>query len=72
MEEPFSPSPSLSELEAAKVAARQELLAQDPEAAQAIANQILHPQLWTLAEPPIWEERLPRVSKSFDETAPDP
>jgi hypothetical protein len=70
MEDSPNPTPSLSELETAKISARQALLAQNPKEAQAIANQTLYPQLWTLADPPVWEERLPRVSKSFNETQP--
>jgi hypothetical protein len=59
---------TLEELEAAKVAARRSLLAQYPDVAQAIADQTLYPQLWTLADSSVWEERLPRESRSFDDT----
>jgi hypothetical protein len=62
---------SLSELEAAKAAARRALLEQDPEMAQAIANQTLHPQLWKAIEFPAWEERLPRTCKAFDDDLPE-
>jgi hypothetical protein len=58
---------TLEELEAAKVVTRRSLLAQHPDVAQAIANQTLYPQLWTLADGAVWEERLPRESRTFDD-----
>jgi hypothetical protein len=64
----FSDSkPSLEELEAAKVTARRSLLAQEPEVAQAIVNQTLHPHLWSVTEDEAWEERLPREVRTFEE-----
>jgi hypothetical protein len=58
---------TIEELEAAKIAARLALLDQNPEVAQAIANQTLHPQLWKLVDDSVWEERLSRTSKKFDD-----
>ena len=53
-------SPTLSELDAAKVADRQALLAKPPEAAQWEASQVLHPELWRRTGGAIWTERLGR------------
>jgi hypothetical protein len=67
--EKSSPPSSMPELDAAKIAARRSLLAQDSQVAQAKVNQILHPDLWTLAEDQSWEDRLPLVRKVFDQTS---
>lgn len=54
---------SLADLEAAKLADRQALLAKPPEIAQLEASQVLHPELWRVAEQAIWTERLCRSDR---------
>jgi hypothetical protein len=66
--EPADDRLPLSELDEAKIAARQSLLSEEPAAAQAKVNQTLYPHLWTLAKGEAWEERLPRVTRVFEES----
>jgi hypothetical protein len=56
-------SPSLADLDAAKVIDRKTLLAKPPEIAQLEASQVLHPELWQVAEQAIWTERLSRSDR---------
>jgi hypothetical protein len=58
----------MSELDEAKIADRRSLLSEEPAAAQAKVNQTLHPHLWTLAKGEAWEERLPRVTRVFEQS----
>jgi hypothetical protein len=58
--------PSLDELDGEKTAAKRSLFSKDPQIAQEMVNQTLHPLLWTTREGEVWEERLPRVKKTFE------
>ena len=49
---------AIPDLAIAKIQQRQNLLEQDPEVAQAIANQTLHPHLWQRDSSQPWTESL--------------
>jgi hypothetical protein len=66
--EPADDRLPLSELDEAKIAARRSLLSEEPAVAQAKVNQTLYPHLWTLAKGEAWEERLPRVTRVFEQS----